>query len=316
MLNTIEERHAIIEDHQKIAREISPAEIEFRNILMPTDFSNCSDRALRYAIAIARRYGATLHLFHWVDPRAYQLAGAEVVHTARDASWRDIQQLESDLVAKCLLRNIQIKLLVADGDLSEILPRIITQQKIDLIVIGTHGRTGWKKLILGSVAERIFRQATSPVLTIGPNVTQSRVADDRPRDILFPTDFSPQSQGAERYAFSLAKKYSARLTLLHVLEHSSKNIHDERDRLLQARARLRKLATFHEAAIESTDCLVISGRPADSILGTAVQKGADLIVLGMRASQGVSDRLMWSNAYRIVCDSHCPVLSVRTLEAA
>jgi nucleotide-binding universal stress UspA family protein len=86
----------------------------------------------------------------------------------------------------------------------------------------------------------------------------------------------------------------------------------ERNRLQQAKGRLRELAELHEAAMDNTDWLEKSGAPAESILRTAVQKRADLIVLGVRAGQGLSDRLMWPNACRVVCDSHCPVLSVRT----
>jgi len=315
MPGIMDQPHTITGEHPKTSQPTSqPAAIGFRNILMATDFSKCSDRALRYAIGIAHRYGAALHLFHWVDPTAYKFVGTDALEAARDSAWRQIQQLDTDLVVKGLLRTIQDKVLVEYGELSKILPRVVTERAVDLIVIGTHGRTGWKKLILGSVAERIFRQASCPVLTVGPNVTRSRVKDDGPHDILFPTDFSSQSEAAGHYAFSLAKKYGSRLTLLHVLEHASEKILDERDRLLLAKTSLRELANVHEAAMENTDCLVKSGTPAESILKTATQKRADLIVLGVRARQGLSDRLMWPNAYRIVCESSCPVLSVRISE--
>ena len=280
---TLDEPHTITAEDCKVAQTSQPPVIAIHNILMATDFSKCSERALGYAIGIARRYGATLHLFHWVDPTGYQLVGPDAVQAAREAAWRDIQQLDTELIVKGLLRNIQDKLLVADGELSKLLPRIVNERTIDLIVIGTHGRTGWKKLVLGSVAETIFRQASCPVLTIGPNVTRSRVKDDGPHDILFPTDFSFQSQAAERYAFSLAKKYGSNLTLLYVLEQASEKILDEKDRRLLANASLRDLAKVHEAVLDNTDCLVKSGPPADSILRIAVQKQADLIVLGVRA---------------------------------
>ena len=95
----------------------------------------------------------------------------------------------------------------------------------------------------------------------------------------------------------MARKYSARLTLLHVLEHMTENILDERNRQLQAEKRLKEFAGLHEAVMDKTVSLVKRGDPADSILRTAVQESADLIVLGMRASQGMSDHLMWRNAY-------------------
>jgi nucleotide-binding universal stress UspA family protein len=294
------------ESHKSSLERPHPLEIAIRNILMATDFSNCSDRALRYALGIAQRYGATLHLFHWIDPAVYLCAGPGAIQAARDACRRDIQGLDTELHAKGLFGNIRDHVLVEDGELFEILPRVTSEQAIDLIVIGTHGRTGWNKLILGSVAERIFRQAPCPVLTVGPCVTQSQLESGGPHDILLPVDFSSECEAAAPFAFSLAEKYGSRLTLLHVLKHGSEKTQD------QTKTRLRDLAEFHEAAMDRTALLVTIGPPADSILGVALEKKADLIVLGVRAHQSLSDRLTWPNAYRIVCDSPCPVLTART----
>lgn len=282
----------------------------YQNVLMATDFSKFSDRALRYALSVAQRYGAKLHVFHWLNPTAYRMIGEEAVRTATDAAWRDLQQLESTLEQKGLLRGIEHSIRVADGDLCKALDRVSTGCAIDLIVIGTHGRTGWRKLLLGSIAERIFRSAICPVLTIGPHVMRSRVKDDGPRDILFATDFSSQSKAAEPYVFSVAHKYGARLTLLHVLEHPSENIVNEKERLQMAKQKLQGLINLHHAAIERTDLAVKVGAPADAILRTAVQKHADLIVMAVHAGR-MADRLMWPNAYRVVCEAACPVLTVR-----
>jgi nucleotide-binding universal stress UspA family protein len=200
---------------------------------------------------------------------------------------------------------------VEEGELSEVLPRVIDRHSIDVIIIGTHGRTGWKKMLLGSVAERIFREVLCPVLTVGPNVVRSRVKDDGAHDILFPTDFSPQSRAAEAYAFSAAAKYSGRLTMLRVLETEAKARAPEC--VARARAELQSLAELHHRETDNTEFMVKIGPPADVILGAAGQKRADLIVLGVQARRPFADRMMWPNAYRIVCESLCPVLTVRSL---
>lgn len=285
--------------------------VAFRNVLMATDFSKCSERALRYAIGIARRYGATLHLFHWVDPTAYRMVGEDAVQMAVEAAWRDLQQLDTDLVVKGLLRSIADKVIVEQGELSDVLPRVIASHAIDAIIIGTHGRTGWKKMVLGSVAEKIFREVRCPVLTVGPNVVRSRVKDDGAHDILYPTDFSPQSRAAEAYAFSISEKYSGRLTLLRVLETETKA--REPECVERAKAELLSLAEWHHRETDNTEFMVKTGPPADVILRAAGEKRADLIVLGVKARRAFADRLMWPNAYRIVCESLCPVLTVRTL---
>jgi nucleotide-binding universal stress UspA family protein len=297
------------ESTSTVAAELKDVRV-YQNVLMATDFSKFSDHALRYAISIAQRYAAKLHVFHWLNPTAYRMIGEEAVRTATDAAWRDIQQLESALEQKGLLRGIEHTIRVADGNLSTALDRVNTSCATDLIVIGTHGRTGWRKLLLGSIAEKIFRSATCPVLTVGPHVMRSRVKDDGPHDILFATDFSSQSKNAETYVYSMAEKYGARLTLLHVLEQPSENIVYEKERLQMAKQKLQALIDLHHAAIEKTDLAVKVGAPADAILRTALQKHADLIVMGVHAER-MADRLMWPNAYRVVCAAACPVLTVR-----
>jgi nucleotide-binding universal stress UspA family protein len=289
----------------------SSTPISFQNVLMATDFSKCSDLALRIALDIARRYGATLQLFHWVDPTIYNMVGPGALQAASQAAWRDIQRLDMDLLVQGFLKDIREKVLVEDGDLSQVLSRVISERKIDLIVLGTHGRTGLRKLILGSVAEKIFRQASCPVLTVGPQ--SRRIGQAEPRSILFPTDFSPRSQVAETYALGLAGKYGSRLTLLHVSADEGGGGLDENERRDWIKRQVETLAGREKAISGNPDLIVKIGSPVDVILRVADERQADLIVLGVRAPYSLADRLMWPNAYRIVCESRCPVLTVRAL---
>lgn len=289
---------------------VLPPAIVLRNVLVATDFSRCSARAMRYAINLAARYRAKLHLFHWVDTSAYDLIGTTALRHTIEAAWRDLQQLDMDLFVKGQLRGIKDKLHVEPGTLAEVLSRVIKQDEIDLIVIGTRGRSGLGKLILGSTAEKIFREASCPVLTVGPKVRGPLAPG--PGSILFPTDFSDQSRDAESLAFSLAYKYDAHLFLLHVLEEQAEGVLHESRRVRCTGQQLRLLLRHDEQGAVKTDLIVKIGRPVETILRVAQEKHVRLVVLGVRARYSASDRLRWPNAYDIVRQSRWPVLTVKS----
>jgi nucleotide-binding universal stress UspA family protein len=142
--------------------------LTLRNILITTDFSACSARALDHALE--SRVGTKRDCTCFIALMTiYNLVGPDAVQMACDAAWRDIQQLNADLSSKGLAKNVELKLLVEDGRLATILPEIVRRLDLRLIVVGTHGRTGWRKLVLGSVAEIVVRRASCPVFTVGPS---------------------------------------------------------------------------------------------------------------------------------------------------
>src|SRR5271165_114964 len=192
--------------------------LSLRNILMATDFSECSARALNFALGIAARYESRLNLFHCLDPRPYNMVGPDAVQSACDAAWRDMQQLEAELRSNRLAKDVAVRALIEVGDLQAILPQVVADLDVGLIVVGTHGRTGWRKLVLGSVAEIVVDQASCPVLTVGPSTDRNRLEQFGPENILFASNPSARSQLARSYAFSLANKYNSRLTVDDVLE--------------------------------------------------------------------------------------------------
>jgi nucleotide-binding universal stress UspA family protein len=289
---------------------VPPEAIVLRNVLVPTDFSRCSARAMRYAIDLAHRYRAKLHLFHWVDASAYDLLGRAALRATIESAWRDLQQLDMDLFLKDRLKSIKDKLHVEAGELSEVLSRVVKREEIDLIVIGTRGRTGLGKLILGSVAERIFREASCPVLTVGPKARRPVAAG--PGSILFPTDFSDQSCAAESLAFSLAHKYHAHLFLLHVLEQQAEGVLHASRRVNCAEQQLRVLLQHDYRGAVKADAIVKMGPPVETIVRFAHEKHVGLVVLGVRASYSASDRLTWPNAYEVMRQCRWPVLTVRS----
>jgi nucleotide-binding universal stress UspA family protein len=284
--------------------------LTLRNILLATDFSDSSVRALDYALGIAARYAATLHLFHCIDPTPYNMGVPDAVQTACEAAWRDMQRLESDLRSSGRVRNVKVKLRVEAGELVNILPEIVRDLDLGLIVVGTHGRTGWKKLVLGSVAEIVVDHASCPVLTVGASTDRNRLEQFGPESILFVSNPSARSQLAQSYAFSLANKYNSRLTVADVLEDHAGRV-------------LAKVSEFEWREPESRDATLgrnLTGLPqlpsevgtqSDLILRLADSTAADLIVLAVPTVHRFTNRFLPTTSYRVLCDAPCPVLTVR-----
>ena len=294
---------------------LSPAEapaaspVAPKNILIATDFSECSERALSYATGAARRYGSTLHLAHVVPINTYYLAGPDALGVALDQAQRETAALVVRLQVEKQLAGVRHHSWVLRGYVSEVLGELIAREHVDLAVVGTHGRTGLSKLVLGSVAEEIFRKAPCPVLTVGPHVPLARPGSGL-QAVLFATDFSEDSARALPYALSAAREFGSELTLLHVLEPGEEMAGDptRRDSLLHTRL---QAMLGEDAGRVRVRTEIAGGDPAVCIVEAARQRGAGVIILGLKAPQMFADRLPWLYAYRIVSQAPCPVLTVR-----
>jgi nucleotide-binding universal stress UspA family protein len=287
----------------------TPDPLFLRNILMATDFSECSSRALGYALGIAARYGAQLHLLHYIDPAPYNLVTPDAVQTACEAAWRDMHRLESDLRSRGLTKNVEVKCRVEAADLATILPKIVRELDLGLIVVGTHGRTGWRKVVLGSVAEIVVDHASCPVLTVGPSTDRHRLEQFGPESILFASAPFARSRLAESYAFSLAQKYNSRLTVADVLEDHAGQVLAKVSRFEWSESALRD--TTPERESEPLRLPTEIGTESDLILRLADDAAADLIVLTVPAANRFTNRFLSTNSYRVVCGAPCPVLTVR-----
>jgi nucleotide-binding universal stress UspA family protein len=291
----------------------SALEIGLKRILVATDFSEFSEKPLHHAVAIARRYGAKLYLAHVVSSAGFPLAGPPLMETASQAAWRDARQLECTLVRNGALAGISHDVIVRRGRVWEQLENVVEQERVELIVIGTHGRTGLRKIVLGSVAEDIFRHASCPVLTVGPSVSQDSPLEIAIRHVLFPTDLSVESAQAAQYALSAAREYGARLTLLHVLEQLEGEAAGDRERVISVlEARLREFLPSKQGLPYNLNFRVEIGPIDETILGFAKNQDAGLIVLGLRSPETFVNHLIWLHAYKIICEACCPVLTVRS----
>lgn len=285
---------------------VPPQQISLRNVLVATDFSAGSSIAVMYALSLARRYEATLYFAHIV--RAHRTESGGVLTTV-DQAWRDGQHLTTDLLVSGELRGVPYKLLVGEGEVWDGLSPMVEENSIDLIVTGTRGRTGLSKMLFGSVAERIFRQAPCPVITVGPNTPAPSAERHGLERILYATDFTPQSLHAASYAVSLAQHYQAHLWLLHVLPDDAPKSDAIKE---DARQRLASLTSTPGLLTHSPEVFVGQGAPGAQILDFAEQKGGDLIVLGVtHPGQGSFFGRRWSVASEVAGRAICPVLTVR-----
>ena len=195
--------------------------------------------------------------------------------------------------------------------------QVIKQHSIDLIVLGTHGRTGAEKLLLGSVAEEIFRRSHVPVLTIGPGVRSGTPNGGRVTRVFFATDFTPASAAAAAYAVSLADEHRARLVLLHVMRNSEARSDDKRRPELSVAEAIQRLydCVGKNAEINGPPEVIVEfGDPAERVVAAARQRRADLIVLGVREGEGrigAATHLGRGTAHKVVAHAPCPVLTVR-----
>jgi len=298
--------------------------LELRRILIATDFSDASRNALRYAAAIARNHGARLYVVHVVSSVGYRMAGVDVEIYAAELAAHELKELWSKLGGSDQPSPVELEWIVRRGEVCDQLEDLIRKETIDLVVVGTRGRTGLSKLVLGSVAEEIFRKVSCPVLTVGPSSDwewpQREVGAEKA--ILFATDFEAASLKALPYAVSIAHRSRSKLFLLNVMrldqqmdqspilgnapEVAGERLHESEVK------RLRELIA-DDLKIDH-EIRVTSSPPVDGILSEAAHSAAGLIVLGLhRKSLFVpTGHLPSSTAYEVVLRAQCPVLTVRS----
>ena len=296
-----------------------------KNVLFATDFSEGSLAALSHGALIARAFGANLHLCHiesgaplsagLADPRLYWAAGQDTVQ--RLAALRSLP----------VLKGLTPGLVLGEGDLKKELLRIVREGNIDLLVAGTRGRTGLRKMLLGSVIEEICRSVTCPILTVGPEIAGQEQTDgetgwaraeggtpaagraDSPyRRILFPTNLSELSEKTVPYIAMLAQKFGSYVTVLHILPNDEASTADELTQNDYVRNAMIK--QFAELVPFKTEFVVARGNTAETVLRVAREKQAGLIAMAIRNAfrPGI---LRERTAYRIIAGAHCPVLTVR-----
>jgi nucleotide-binding universal stress UspA family protein len=293
-------------------------------ILCPVDLSDTSGHALDHALALARSYKAHLTVMEvsWAGVPAYAYpAGASMA-----ASWPPLplplEELQDELrpfVERRSAAGVDMDLLIREG---AVVPMILEEARTvgaDLIVIGTHGRTGFDRLLLGSVTEEVLRKADCAVMTVPP-ADRTATPARTPRTIVCAIDFSPASLKALDHALSLGQELQATVLLVHVFDWPSDRpipkgfeLETEAYRGLaqdDTRAQLQALVPGDARAWCETEELIATGRPHEQIVRLARERDADLIVMGVHGRSALNLTLFGSTVNQVVRHASCPVVTV------
>jgi nucleotide-binding universal stress UspA family protein len=289
--------------------------VELNNVLFLTDFSWASDWALPFVREIAQEYGAKVTALHVAVPDALAYmtpdSTAAAIALQHDSALSEMKRVEAKLDGIAH----QTKVIAAKSVWSAV-EVLLRQEHVDLVVVGTHGRTGLPKLLLGSTAEEIFRCSPVAVITVGPAARVDVQKGAHWQRVLFATDFSPESLAAAAHAISFAEENYAQLTLVHVIEMAGARKEAKQAGLSVAEAmhRLHELVPAEAELWCRPETGVEHGEPAGRILALAEEKKADLIVLGVRNRNHVmvTSHLVNSIPHTIVVHASCPVLTVRS----
>ncbi|HEX3091245.1 MAG TPA: universal stress protein [Candidatus Angelobacter sp.] len=284
----------------------SGAAIAFKNILFLTDFSHASSGALAYSLAFARHFKARLFPAHVMDPVLPESGTVPGEKEVKDEEERKQRQL-SRMVE---YNGISFQPLLSRCDFEVAMSHWISEHGIDLIVVGTHGRNGVQRFLLGSTSEVVLHNATCPVLTIGPHVEARRTFSLTLDNILFATELAARSNPAIEYALALATERQAQLTLLHVLPEDSRNYPDRTRVLRFAMDEMQRLLPDNASSFCKTELAVDAGDPAERIVQHARDEKADLIVMGLAGSSDFSSKGSFGVTYRVAGAAPCPVFSV------
>lgn len=288
----------------------------FRKILCPVDFSEYSTLALRYASALAKENNAQLLVCHLIPDLTQTISYLEgnYVATVNDALVASATAKTEEFVRNVCPPDQPIVKRIGNGNPSEAILSLAREQEADLIVMGTHGHTGYERFFLGSVTNRVLHKSTIPVLTIC-KPAHNFFQDDpvRPvaiREILCALDFDSNNKRIVDLALSIAREYKSRIHFLHVV--SAK----EPDELeLMERGAIRSFNNLVDPKAE-TECeisfLVRAGEAGNMILRTIEQENIDLLVMGHHTRKPIEELFLGSVAKRMVTDAACPVLVARS----
>lgn len=289
-------------------KTLEPAiSLSLRNILLATDFSPVSGMAVKYAQALAQRHSSRVHTIHVTAPDSYHLLDPDAFAITFNGT-TDAENIPDMLHS--LLEGLPSETPLRQGTIWQVISDVVERNEIDLLVLASHGRHGISRMVLGSVAEEVFRNVSCPVLTVGPDVRPCHRREMGIKNVLLATHFEQGSQ-APMYAARVCNEFSAELTLLHVVDGNGHKGAANLDRGLAQR--LYSVVPAEAGLWRQPACVIKHGLPSAQILEVARETGADLIVLGARHPEPakINSHLPWATAARVIAEAGCPVLTVR-----
>ncbi len=291
--------------------------LEVKLILCPTDFSEFSVRAFRYALSLAEHYRAHVVALHiveiWRYPSVGFVASAQLYDEFCQAVRESGQQQLQEFVKNHTHDEIQPELVVHLGMAPDSILSFAQARKADVIVMGTHGQRGYDRLMLGSVTDRVMRRAPCPVLVVSQPPHDSMAAGEKRRHhlnrVLYCTDFSKNSEQALNYAISATAEYEAELTLLHVLEQVPSPAKSD-EAIAAVTAQLDKLIPPERRKTLKIKTAARIGKPYQQIIQFALEAQIDMVTMGVRGRGTLDLAVFGSTTYRVMQLGPCPVLAV------
>ena len=296
--------------------------VQMKNILCATDFSDFSNYTIPYGVALAKEFEAKLYICHVIDLSSIAIYGEFQLNPVDQQNRIKKQAAEqlNEIIGK---QAMQWEPLITVGHVADEVSRIVEEKEIDLVIAATRGRAGIKRLILGSVTERLMRVLTCPLLVV--HSTKQKFVDPinqkiTLKKILVGCDFSPDSDLAFQHALSLAQEFEADLHLAHVIEPSASSVllkpdkvlSEEIERKLHNRLKEKLMGMVPEDARNwcSPETLILNGQPYEELGKYAESNEMDMIVLGVRGHGLVKTLFLGSTTDRVARQAPCPVLSV------
>jgi nucleotide-binding universal stress UspA family protein len=290
-----------------------PTKMNLQRILFPIDFSERSRAAAPFVLSLAQRYEAQVVLLHVFEPPPAVYAGMGIAYP----EVYDLNDIQSDLLPKLAgfaeaeLPKVHVSCTVEMGSTAAVITEYAETNEIDLIAMPTHGYGPFRRTLLGSVTAKVLHDARVPVWTSAHAPEPSHRAHPKPRFVLVALDLQPESQHTLEAALQLGREAGAHVEVVYVApegeispEHAEKRIAE-----LLALVEREQSATIAQYEEVEADVVVDGGSIAQFIRRAALRQRTDLIVIGRGSIQGGLSRLR-SNAYAIVREAPCPVLSV------
>lgn len=288
---------------------VAKSRLALKNILFATDFSDTSRNALSFATDMAHRFQSTIVVANVLEEVPFTSVPMDYLPPEIEGERAVAEKRMVELLKSEAFRDLKTEVAIQAGFIWPVLAKMVEDRKIDLMVLGTHGRGPIKRLLLGSVADEICRHAPCPVITIGPHVASTGGKIEK---ILFATDFSDGSLHALYYALAFAEEHDARLILLHVVQAPNLPVDVSEQMITESERKLRSLISPETEPAKRPIFVTLLGSPADQILSLARREEVNLIAMGMHKPGAFAAHWPFEIAGQVIARAQCPVLSVRS----
>lgn len=286
----------------------TPTKVTFERILIPTDFSDISDRAVGYAKSIAKQANSQLLLAH-VNPPVNPIAPPEAGWVDQEAIFQRFEERLEQIGAALQSEGFRAKAISLTGPLQDEIRSVVKQENVDLIVLGTRAKKGFERLMFGSDAEAVLRHVSCPVLTIGPAVPEPTDQLWPPKNVVCATTLAAGSARIAAYAYTLACHFGSRFALFHV--HAAGQSHADDWESFEYLFKQQLPVDLHPESSFLT--LLSKESPATKITDFAKRRAADLIVMGAYTASAAATHFAHGTASEVFAEAPCPVMTLHEM---